>query len=236
MKRLGLAVLAVVSGTMGAWAQDPEPQPALLRVRLEVSEEVVEVSDPDTNTQQINTFQYYLFRNLHQFGIRVDSANRIGHSQLDGWVDRQEARWAERDPSTAPASLVLQGNSHATYDMSEFFGQGQAHNYAGTAELRVLTPAGDPVATFQISHDWGRLPARFTQQETLREYNDQVFTALLLAVLHLDEVRAGVPEDKQDDLEAFIERERERILRPLRESEAEYELVDFLEALGADDE
>jgi dsDNA-binding SOS-regulon protein len=201
-----------------------------LRVTLDVSESL------DGSAARMNTFQYYAFRQLHTFGLRVDSLAEVNNSRCDDWIASRTARWAEQDGDTSPpATLSLRGQATAEYDNAEFYGQSQAHNFKGSARVTLADADGSVLAEFVFNHEWGRLPARYTKSQTQQEFNDVLFTTVLIGILTHESVAAGIPEDKQEDLATWIVEQRDRVLRALEGNNMEEsEIAEYLRGLELD--
>jgi hypothetical protein len=228
------AALFLALALAPALAQDAPktdtPRPAgpagpTLRVSLDLASTV------DGEAEVVNGLQYFVFERLAAFGIRVDSLRPAGQEKFDGWMTRKAERWAQQAPDAPPASLAISGTSACTYDNAQFFGQGQAHNFKGNVNVEVKDAAGAPVAQVAFEHSWGRLPSKFTKQQTLAEYQQMIATAVALALLSRPELQAGVPESKKADLAAWITEQKEKVLKPLRENMAECQLAKLVEGL-----
>lgn len=229
---LGL-VLAFVPGLVTA--QDtptPPTEPVApvahaLRVTLDLTSQV------DGEPEPANTFQYYLFERLSFFGVRVDSLKPVGQERFDSWIQRKVARWEKQEPGAPPASLAISGSAGCTYSNSEFFGQGQAHNFQGRVDVALKDAAGAELFKVSFEHSWGRLPTRHTRSQVQQEYNDMVFTGVLLAILHQPQVWAGIPEGKREELRTWAEQQKRRLLEPLQANMADCQLATLLEGLKA---
>lgn len=224
------AVLAAVPGLVTAQETPPAqpPQPAAahaLRVALDLTSQV------DGEPEPANTFQYYLFERLSHFGIRVDSLEPVGQERLDAWMQRKTAGWDKKEPGAPAASLAISGAAGCTYSNSEFFGQGQAHNFQGRVDVALKDAAGTELFRVSFEHSWGRLPTRYTRSQVQQEYNDMVFTGVLLALLHRPELWNGVPEGKREELRTWVEQQKQRLLGPLETNMADCQLATLLKGL-----
>jgi len=192
----------------------------------------------DGEAEKVNGFQYYVWLKLHQAGCRVDSLVSTRNSRQDDYIAKQAQRWAANDPAEGgpPADLIVEGNASCDYDNSEFFGQGQAHNYWGSLHVEVKQPEGETIAVFDWDHSWGRLPTNYTRSQVLREYGDMLFTSLIIGLLSLDEIQARIPADERAKTLEWIEEERQRVLEPLGENMSECDIAVFLRSLGEEGE
>jgi hypothetical protein len=224
-----LPLLALLAAPLPA-QEGPPPAPAAgaapLRVAIRLGSRV------DGEPEQINSFQYYVWERCHSFGLRADSTLPINSAKMDEYIAKVGRGWEAKQAAAPPASLIIEGEAACDYNNSEFFGQGQAHNYKGKLTVTVKTAAGEVLHTFTWDHSWGRLPTNYTKSQVLREYNDMLFTTLILGVFHLEQVRAGIPPDKQAELKKWEEKQRERILGPLKENSPDCAIAQFLRALA----
>ena len=229
-----LAPLALLLAGAAAHAQegDKPAEPAAgapLRVAIRLQSQV------DGEPEKLNSLQYYVWERCHSFGLRADSVLPINHPKMDDYIAKATRGWESKQPDAAPASLIVEGVAACSYNNSEFFGQGQAHNYKGKLTVTVKDAAGNLIHTFDWEHSWGRLPTNYTKSQVLKEYNDMLFTSLILGLFHLEQVRAGVPQDKQAELKKWEEKHRERILAPLKENMGDCQVARFLRALGGEE-
>lgn len=229
-------VLALAPGLVTAQDTPDAPAPATepaapasfaLRVTLDLSSQV------DNEPEPANTFQYYLFERLSHFGVRVDSLKPVGQERFDTWIQRRVARWEKQEPGAPAASLAISGSAGCTYKNAEFFGQGQAHNFQGRVDVSLKDASGAELAQVSFEHSWGRLPTRHTRSQVLQEYNDMVFTGVLLALLHQPQVWSGIPEAKREELRTWTEQQKARLLGPLEANMADCELAALLKGLQA---
>jgi hypothetical protein len=194
--------------------QAPADQPAsyALRVGVDLASMV------DNEPEATNGFQYLVVARLSAYGLRVDSNRPVGDARYDGWIQRKTARWEKVEPNAPPAQLTISGSAGCTYDNAEFFGQGQAHNYKGKVDVSVKDASGTEVAHIALEHTWGRLPQQHTKSQTLQEYDDMLFTGVVLALLHQPAILAGIPQDKRAELDTWTQQQKERLLAPLQAS------------------
>lgn len=234
MRRLALiGVLLLpaltVYGDDAAPATPDAPAPArspALRVSVDLASSV------DGAPEAANTFQYYVFERLSAFGIRCDSLKPIGQERLDSWISGKVAKWEQREPGAAPASLSVSGSAGCEYKNAEFFGQAQAHNFDGRVDVSLKDAAGAEIARIGFAHSWGRLPQRTTRTQVNQEYNDMVFTGVVLALLHQPAVWNGVPEAKRAELRTWIDAQKQRILSPLEANMKDCELARLIRGLA----
>lgn len=237
MRRLALfglllgGALALVP-TLAVHADDQPPAappaqagPHALRLTLDLSSSI------DGAPESSNTFQYYVFERLSNFGIRVDSLRPIGQERLDTWVNGKVARWDQREPGAPPASLTVSGSAGCKYENAQFFGQAQAHNFHGRVDVLLKDAAGAEVARIGFEHSWGRLPQRHTRSQVQQEYNDMVFTGVVLALLHQPAVWSGISAAKQAELRTWADEQKRRLLTPLESNMRECELAVLLRGL-----
>lgn len=227
----GLALLLLTPARAQEGAQPEGAQAAAgapLRVAIRLQ------SNVDEEPEKLNSFQYYVWERCHSFGLRADSLLPVNSPKMDDYIAKATKGWEAKQPDAPPASLVIEGVAACSYNNSEFFGQGQAHNYKGKLTVTVKDGAGNVIHTFDWEHSWGRLPTNYTKSQVLREYNDMLFTSLILGLFHIEQVRAGVPADKQAELKKWEEKQRERILGPLKENMSDCQLARFLQALAGE--
>lgn len=227
---LGIALvlapgLVVAQDTPTPPAEPAAPSSFALRTTLDLTSQV------DGEPEQVNTFQYYVFERLTHFGVRVDSLKPVGQEKMDGWIQRQAARWESKEPGAPAAALAISGSAGCTYSNSEFFGQGQAHCFQGRVDVALKDAAGAELFRVSFEHSWGRLPNRYTRSQVLKEYNDMVFTGVLLALFHRPEIYGRVPEDKRPALRTWIEQQKARILEPLEANMGDSQLATLLKGL-----
>ena len=228
--RATLCSLFLVLGVASAQDQ-PQPNPShALRVAVKIESTV------DGQPEPVQGIQYNTWERLTSFGIRVDSLLPVNHPKLDPYVAGKAKAWDEQEPGAAPATLVIEGRQGCDYNNSEFFGQGQAHNYKGKLTVTVKTPTGETLATFDWEHSWGRLPTNYTKSQVQKEYMDMLATTLALGLLQLEQIRARVPEAKKAELEKWEARERKRIYEPLRQNMADCPVATYLKTLMTEEE
>lgn len=241
IRRLVLVPALAIALATCAHAQDPPPpqgtptpeQPgaapatrATTRVSVDLSSTVDNAPEP------ANTFQYFVVERLHTIAkMRVDSLRPVGTEALDGWIQRQTARWEQREPNAAPATVSVSGSAACAYDNAQFFGQGQAHNFRGKVDVVVRDAAGVEITRVAFEHSWGRLPARYTRSQTQQEYNQMVFTAVVMQILVHPTVWAMIPEGKRADAAAWITEQKGRLLEPLQQNMADCPLAQLLNSL-----
>jgi hypothetical protein len=243
IRRLVLVPAILIALGCLAAAQDPpqgtppQPQqpgqpaqpaaPASARVSVDLTSTV------DGNPEPANTFQYFVVERLHTIGkMRVDSLRPVGTEALDGWIQRQTARWEQKEPNAAPATMAITGSATCAYNNAQFFGQGQAHNFQGTIDVTVRDAAGVEITRVAFAHSWGRLPARYTRSQTQQEYNQMVFTAVVMQILCHPTVWATIPEAKRADAATWINEQKTRLLEPLQQNMAGCELAKLLNSLA----
>jgi hypothetical protein len=240
MRRLALIGLflggaLVLVPTLAVHADDgaPATPPAAPAARANALRVSVDLSSTvDGEAEASNTFQYYVFERLSAFGIRCDSLKPIGQERLDTWINGKVAKWDQREPGAPPASLTISGSAGCGYKNAEFFGQAQAHNFDGRVDVSLKDAAGTVLATVGFAHSWGRLPQKYTRSQVQQEYNDMVFTGVVLALLHQPAVWNGVPEAKRAELRTWIDQQKTRLLTPLEANMRECELARLIRGLA----
>ncbi|MCA8920842.1 MAG: hypothetical protein KDD82_03470 [Planctomycetes bacterium] len=233
MRSLWIAAgaLALVTGVSSA--QDPKPAaPPALRIGVKVTNSI------DGTPEKVNHVQWFVWRQLHLFGARVDSLIPTQNAKTEQYIESINKTWAEKEPDAPPAAFIIEGSASSNYDNSEFFGQGQAHNFKGTLSLQVKTAEGEVLASFEWKHSWGRLPANYTQKQTLQEYTDMLWSTALIGVLNVPQIRERIPASKAKEVDTWIEKNIKRISEPLvKQNMADCDLQKFLESLkGGEDE
>lgn len=219
----GPATPAPVTTAPAAPAPD---QAAPLRISLDLG------CDVEGTAESPDTFQYYVWERLNNFGLRVDSTRPIG-GEFDRFVQRRAERWTKDQPAQGPATLLLSGRSACDYANAEFFGQAQAHTFRGRVDVELKDAAGARVAQVGFAHEWGRLPQNYTKARTRKEYHQMVHGAVVLWLLSQPQVLAGVPEAKRAELQTFITETKALILHPLEEAQDECEVRTLLQGLPA---
>lgn len=218
-----LALLLLLA-PLGRAQDTPAPPGAPVRVAVRIESRVDGAAEP------INGLQYTVWERLVAFGLQADALLPVGNAKYDDYIAKKSAAWA----SAPPAGLIVEGVAACDYNNSEFFGQGQAHNYKGRLTVTVKDAGGQLLHTFDWEHSWGRLPTNYTKSQVLKEYNDMLCTSLVLGLLHDERVRAGIPEDKRAALKKWEEENRKRILDPLKENMSKCHLARFLRALAGE--
>ena len=214
MRSLWIAAgaLALVTGVSSA--QDPKPAaPPALRIGVKVTNSI------DGTPEKVNHVQWFVWRQLHLFGARVDSLIPTQNAKTEQYIESINKTWAEKEPDAPPAAFIIEGSASSNYDNSEFFGQGQAHNFKGTLSLQVKTAEGEVLASFEWKHSWGRLPKNATQAEVAEAFFldvDQALVAWVFGfpeVLELSEDPEGLRQAAEGARRALLERLQPRLPR-----------------------
>ncbi|MEZ6188796.1 MAG: hypothetical protein R3F62_27810 [Planctomycetota bacterium] len=223
---IAAAALAVAAGVSSAQEQKPAGAHPL-RIGVKVTNSI------DGSPEKVNHVQWFMWRQLHLFGIRVDSLLPTQNAKTESYIESINKTWAEKDPDAPPADYIVEGSASSDYDNSEFFGQGQAHNFKGTISVQVKNAAGEVVASFEWKHSWGRLPANYTQKQTRQEYTDMLWSSVMIGVLSVPEIRERIPEAKAKEVETWVQKNIERIREPLlKQNMEDCDVQKFLESLA----
>lgn len=208
----GSLVLALLAGV--SFAQDAPPpaapaKPAALRIAIDVTAK--SGGEPDAK----NLFAYVLWERLNAFGLRVEVAKPVGDEKLDAYIQKKAARWEKEQPDAPPASLTIAGGVDVAYDDAAFFGQAQAHSFKGRAEVD-LKRGSEQLHRVALPLDYGRGTASgLTKQQVRDQYNNMLFTGVVLAILSRPEVQAGIPEEKKAEAATFIAERKASVLKSL---------------------
>lgn len=189
----------------------PAPAPAAataLRVSLDLSSQL------DGVAPARNDFLYFVWERLTFFGLRAEVVKPIGDPKLDRYVEGKAARWATQQPDAPAATLAIVGAAPADYADAQFYGQGQSHTFNGRVDVELKSGEAS-VARIGFTHNWGRQPKDKTKSQTQQEYEQMVYTTVVLALLSRPELQAGVPEAKKAELATWIADQKKKLKKPL---------------------
>lgn len=207
-------VLALLAGACLAQDAPPAPPPQAAPGPLRVAIDVASKSGAEVDAK--NLFAYFLWERLNAFGVRVEVAKPVGDEKLDAYVQKKAARWEKDQPDAAPASLTITGGVEVTYDDAAFFGQAQAHTFKGGASVQLRKAGGEQLHEVKVSLDFGRGTASgLTKQQVRDQYNNMLFTGVVLAILTRPEVQAGIPEGKRGEAATFVAERKASVLKSL---------------------
>lgn len=229
MRSLWIAAGALALATGLASAQDSKP--TALRVGVKLTNSI------DGEPEKVNHVQWFVWRQLHLFGIRVDSLLPTQNAKTESYIEQTNKKWEELEPEAAPAAFIVEGSASSNYDNSEFFGQGQAHNFKGEIKVEVKSAEGEVLATFNWKHSWGRLPANYTKKQTRQEYTDMLWTSVLIGVLKVPAIREKIHPSKHKEVDKWISKNIKRISEPLTKQNMEdCDIQKFFDSLQDDGE
>lgn len=208
----GTLVLVLLAGA--CLAQEAPPSAPPPQTPLRVAIDVTSKSGGEADAK--NLFAYFLWERLNAFGVRVEVARPVGDERLDAYIQKKAARWEKEQPNAAPASLTITGGVDVAYDDAQFFGQAQAHSFKGRAEVDLKRGSGEQVHRVAVPHDFGRGTASgLTKQQVRDQYNNMLFTGVVLAILTRPEVQAGIPEGKKAEAATFVTERKASVLKSL---------------------
>jgi hypothetical protein len=162
-----------------------------------------------------NDFLYFVWERLTFFGLRAEVVKPIGEPKLDRYVEGKATKWATQQPDAPPASIVIVGAAPADYADAQFYGQGQSHTFNGRVDVELKGADGGSIARIGFTHNWGRQPKDKTKSQTQQEYEQMVYTTVVLALLSRPELQAGVPEAKKAELATWIAEQKKKLKKPL---------------------
>jgi hypothetical protein len=237
---LALVLLPLASMAQDAPTSQPAAKPATLRVGLDGEQTV------DGEPLDQNTIQAFAFGELHKFGIRIDSLKKTGIPAFDKWLKSTKANWEKRDPDAPGASLVITARQKASYNGAKFYGETQAHVYKGGMEVEIKDGAGETVASFAYTFQWGKAVRRKmpdgsvetrTKPQVMRKFDELLQKTMVVGILAQPAVRAGIPKTKLGKLDKYLKKTRTFLLKNLEtktEAVKNGELARFLRGLPLD--
>lgn len=195
----------------GAAEPAEEAAPAL-DPRVSVSSE----SKLDGETLEQNMLQAFLWERLNHFRLRVDSAKPTGIKQMDAYIAKIAKWWEKEAPGAAAAKVKVEATQDVRYDASEFYGEGQAHNFHGKLSAQIKDADGEVTAKieFPFAWGWGNSSGK-TKNQAFEAYSKTVQTALALLILNQPAVRDRVPAERREALAKWSRKERDKLLATL---------------------
>lgn len=188
-----------------------EAAPAL-DPRVSVSSE----SKLDGEAREQNTLQAFLWERLNHFHLRVDSAKPSGIKQMDAYIAKIAKWWEKEAPGAGPAQVKIEATQDVRYDASEFYGEGQAHNFHGTLAAQIKDAKGEVTAKIEFPFAWGwGNNSGLTKNQAFEAYSKTAQTALAVLILNHPAVRERVPEKRRKQLAKWSRQERDKLLAKL---------------------